>query len=76
MFLKVVDWVEWGFALGWIEVLPSHPCDKGVARMGHPHDSILFADIEEQKQVLRDAYPIVHGCAMGSQACVAQDDTS
>ena len=30
---------------------------------------------EEQKQILRNAYPIAHNCAMGPQACVAQDDT-
>jgi hypothetical protein len=29
---------------------------------------------EEQKQILRDAYPIAHGCAKGPQACVIQDD--
>jgi hypothetical protein len=28
---------------------------------------------EEQKQILRDAYPIAR-CATGLQACVAQDD--
>ncbi len=36
---------------------------------------VQAAQDEEQKRILRDAYPTARGRATGPQACVAQDDT-